>query len=442
MTITNYGKILAGLAMIVFVGALAVGATGAFFSDTETSTGNIFTAGSIDLKIDHSLSTYNGDPNGGDFTIVSNTQTTFSGDDGAGNAVNLTFQHAGWTADLDGGHVGGPPNDGANDGSFWIWATQGPSNANVNQTNTFTRTFNVNGPVIGATLYIAADNFYTVTLNGNPVGSEQVSNNNFSSVTEDTYVVAPASFVQGLNTLVVVATNQAGGGGDPTFNPAGILFKLVVDGSGIFVDPINLTGEPFWNFDDVKPGDEGRDDFSLHVETNNAWACMIIENVENDDNTCTEPESDPLVPDAECNASSLVDLNNSPLGELGNYLNLFLWRDLNADGIYNPPGETSLSSGLIGSGLSLAIHDSTTGNGVLVASSTEYIGSAWCAGVQNVNGTTGVITCDGSTMGNEAQTDSLIADLTFYAEQQRHNPNFQCSSILPKAVPPRDLGSQ
>jgi len=39
--------------MIVFVGAVVVGATGAFFSDTETSTGNTFTAGAIDLQIDN-----------------------------------------------------------------------------------------------------------------------------------------------------------------------------------------------------------------------------------------------------------------------------------------------------------------------------------------------------------------------------------------------------
>jgi len=53
------GRILAGLAMIVFVGALAAGATGAFFSDTETSTGNTFTAGALDLKVD-SEAHYNG----------------------------------------------------------------------------------------------------------------------------------------------------------------------------------------------------------------------------------------------------------------------------------------------------------------------------------------------------------------------------------------------
>lgn len=47
--------------MITVVSIAAIGATGAFFSDTETSTGNTFTAGAIDLKID-STGTYNGQP--------------------------------------------------------------------------------------------------------------------------------------------------------------------------------------------------------------------------------------------------------------------------------------------------------------------------------------------------------------------------------------------
>jgi len=46
-------RILLGAAMIVFVGAAVAGATGAFFNDTETSTGNTFAAGDIDLKIDN-----------------------------------------------------------------------------------------------------------------------------------------------------------------------------------------------------------------------------------------------------------------------------------------------------------------------------------------------------------------------------------------------------
>jgi len=46
-------KILLSLGMIVFVGGLVAGMTGAFFSDTETSTGNTFAAGAIDLTIDN-----------------------------------------------------------------------------------------------------------------------------------------------------------------------------------------------------------------------------------------------------------------------------------------------------------------------------------------------------------------------------------------------------
>jgi predicted ribosomally synthesized peptide with SipW-like signal peptide len=46
-------RILISAGTLVFVGALAVSATGAFFSDTETSTGNTFAAGDIDLQIDN-----------------------------------------------------------------------------------------------------------------------------------------------------------------------------------------------------------------------------------------------------------------------------------------------------------------------------------------------------------------------------------------------------
>lgn len=45
-------KTLLSLGMITAVAAVVVGATGAFYSDTETSTGNTFTAGAIDLTVD------------------------------------------------------------------------------------------------------------------------------------------------------------------------------------------------------------------------------------------------------------------------------------------------------------------------------------------------------------------------------------------------------
>ena len=54
-------KILISLAVVGAVGAIVAGATGAFFSDTETSTGNTFTAGAIDLKIDNTSYVTNND---------------------------------------------------------------------------------------------------------------------------------------------------------------------------------------------------------------------------------------------------------------------------------------------------------------------------------------------------------------------------------------------
>lgn len=53
-------KILLSFGIIIFtLGSVALGGTGAFFSDTETSSGNTFTAGAIDLKVDNT-SYYNG----------------------------------------------------------------------------------------------------------------------------------------------------------------------------------------------------------------------------------------------------------------------------------------------------------------------------------------------------------------------------------------------
>lgn len=45
-------KILFSLLMIVMVSAVAVGATSAYFIDSETSDGNSFSAGSLDLNVD------------------------------------------------------------------------------------------------------------------------------------------------------------------------------------------------------------------------------------------------------------------------------------------------------------------------------------------------------------------------------------------------------
>jgi len=45
-------KIIVSLAIIAVVGAIVVGATTAYFSDTETSKGNTFSAGTIDIRVE------------------------------------------------------------------------------------------------------------------------------------------------------------------------------------------------------------------------------------------------------------------------------------------------------------------------------------------------------------------------------------------------------
>lgn len=47
-------RTLTAIALIGIVALLAGAGTYAYFSDTETSTGNIFTAGTMDLKLSHS----------------------------------------------------------------------------------------------------------------------------------------------------------------------------------------------------------------------------------------------------------------------------------------------------------------------------------------------------------------------------------------------------
>lgn len=81
LPITINSKIALSLASISVAGALIVGATIAFFSDTETSANNLLQAGAIDLGIDNE-SFFNGDPNAG-----TSWNITYDLDDGQGPAL-------------------------------------------------------------------------------------------------------------------------------------------------------------------------------------------------------------------------------------------------------------------------------------------------------------------------------------------------------------------
>lgn len=218
----------------------------------------------------------------------------------------------------------------------------------------------------------------------------------------------------------------------------------------------NLTFEKFFWFADVKPGDYGENTISTHVFNNDAWMCLNIGPLENNGNGLTEPE-DVIDNDAD----------GPGQGELAQNLNFFAWLDDGTtDGFQCPDngpapcqadltegdnifqqGELPLFTNGIGpaidvlNGRTYTLADSTgsilgssgtppTPN-PFVGSTTYYIGVAWCAGAMTSVGIGGnmpggLLNCNGTAMGNDTQTDSMTADLTFYAEQWRNNPSFKC----------------
>jgi len=171
-------KIIISLSVMIAVGEIAVGATYALFSDTETSSGNIFVAGALDLKVDHTAQTYNGvDCKTCSVSVVSDTSNIVTaGSTGEGDpvafphpALLVTFIHSAWTADVD-----GAVND-----ARWVWSTNPVVALDLtnNVAYTFEKTFNWMGPISGATLNmgVAADNGYEVYLNGLLVGDDPAS---------------------------------------------------------------------------------------------------------------------------------------------------------------------------------------------------------------------------------------------------------------------------
>jgi hypothetical protein len=194
----------------------------------------------------------------------------------------------------------------------------------------------------------------------------------------------------------------------------------------------NLGPEKFFNFTDIKPGDNGEDTVSLHVYDNDAWARLKIDVTKDEDNTCTEPEKE-----VDGNCAEL----GAGLGELRKNLDFMVWLDegftpgfqgknqqgkmidigegnnrlddseklLINPGAINENGETWLIADAIKA--SYQAHGASAGitaDGHMVASTTYYFGIGW----ELPSGT-----------GNDVQTDIFSADMTFEVEQYRNNPS-------------------
>lgn len=187
----------------------------------------------------------------------------------------------------------------------------------------------------------------------------------------------------------------------------------------------DLGVEKFFDFNDIKPGDSGENTISLHVEGNDAYACMDIMVTKNDDMTCTGPE---LKADAD---PTCVDPGTEFDGELAQNIYFTAWED-DGNNVWDLDEDLILVNHIFrssGESFTLANYN----KGPLTGGTTTYIGLAWCAGQMVVikGGTseypTNIISCRGAGMKNDCQTDSMELKIAFRAEQERHNRYFTCA---------------
>jgi predicted ribosomally synthesized peptide with SipW-like signal peptide len=169
-------------------------------------------------------------------------------------------------------------------------------------------------------------------------------------------------------------------------------------------------GRPLFKLDDLKPGDWGEYTVSFHIDSNPAWACLTIDSVVDDDNTCTEPEQ--KAENYECASGSN--------GELDDYLYLTLWYDEDCDNILDDGEDVvvydePLSDYYPQDQNSIVVPIADTSNESLVNGPIE-------PGVECV----GIGWRFDKDAGNDAQTDKLGAALSFHIEQARHNNEFVC----------------
>jgi len=245
-----------------------------------------------------------------------------------------------------------------------------------------------------------------------------------------------AVIVAVLSVVVLAALNRDSTGSTfGHFQMGGI--ELKIDSKGVYngvavpsatwaMKDLVPGSDKFFNFPDVKPGDFGCETVSVHVEKGNAYLCLDFKNLSNKDNRVNEPES-------------LVDPNGNSSGELANNLQFFGWLD-NGDGIFKNGekilfGTTTKAATTVLNNMSYPLGDAKN-FGTCRQSETRYVGMCWCAGTLTVNLQTGKMSCDGSTLGNIAQTDSMSIDVSVRAVSSDDQPKFTCSTGNVTPPPP------
>jgi len=145
-------------------------------------------------------------------TIFSDTETLVGDEDNP--SVPVGTLNVSWTASIP--------------GATWIWSEDPLSDTENETSETFSRTFIISGTPTGATLDIATDNSYSVSVNGNDVHADNTGSN-FEIDGQDSFSIPVEHLQGGENVITFMVTNLAQAEGTQETNPAGLLYKLVVE---------------------------------------------------------------------------------------------------------------------------------------------------------------------------------------------------------------------
>ncbi len=218
-------------------------------------------------------------------------------------------------------------------------------------------------------------------------------------------------------------------------------------------------GDVFVNLTDLKPGDDGENTISWHVFDNDAWGRIRIKATDND-NGCTEPEVEvgPIL-DPECAAQGAAGPLSNTAGELAESLKFRVWLDQGTvpgfqcydkeTGHRKPECDPTEGDNIRQRGEPELGENAITVGGEITVILYPALQQAWQEFCLNTEGTSpdghndyGLchgLARDGrlvgsvtyylgvgweipEDVGNEIQTDSLTADISFEVEQHRNNP--------------------
>lgn len=176
-------------------------------------------------------------------------------------------------------------------------------------------------------------------------------------------------------------------------------------------------GNSFFNYCDIKPGDNGEVTISWHINSNKAWARIRLDKIRDKEYGCTEPERE--YPDTTCDTDG-VGLG---MGELSQYLAFTAWMDegdiagwqctgkggcaadpKEGDNIFNGRYDKYIFE-------NKSAQDLVAGvplPGELDPNNTYYVGFQWDLPFSTPN---------------IVQTDSIVASIVMEVVQSRNNPN-------------------